>query len=122
MQLLQFLLAIMVVLLASTDVFVAAANCGVKTTSTTAATDDLRAVNLAAASPDASPTVEERAGASTGAAARAIGGSSVHVNGGQGGTASDETVTVTTFNGNGLFQRMGKWWGRAFDHGRRLRQ
>ncbi|KAF1773978.1 hypothetical protein GQ600_25415 [Phytophthora cactorum] len=122
MQLIQFILAVIVVLLASSCDFATAAKCGVKT-----ATDNLRtaepiqAINLAA-----SPATDEERGAqNAGAAARVIGGASVPVNGPP-ATVGGEMVTVTTFNGNGFFQRMGKWLKRTLDSGdektRRIRQ
>ncbi|KAG1689093.1 hypothetical protein DVH05_002862 [Phytophthora capsici] len=122
MQLLQLLLALVLVLLGTTGDFANGAKCGVKT----ASIDNLRTsepidgMNLAA-SPDTTYTQEERAGTNHGGAGRAIGGASVPVNGPT-ETATGKQITVTTYNGNGIFQRVGKWWNRTFGGTRRLRQ
>ncbi|KAE9331735.1 hypothetical protein PF008_g15287 [Phytophthora fragariae] len=113
MQLIHLLFVTMVLLLASSDTFVAASKCGIKTTAA-------GQVANKALSEDATPKLkltkltasdEERTGVNTGAAACVVGGGAVPINGPTGGA---EMVTVTTFNGNGVWQRMQKWWGGLF--------
>ncbi|KUF79530.1 hypothetical protein AM587_10002571 [Phytophthora nicotianae] len=115
----------MLVLLPSSIDMVNAANCGAKTTTDNLRTvEPVQAVSLAE-SPDFAAAEEERGAQHAGAAARVVGGASVPVNGPP-STVGDEMVTVTTFDGNGFFQRVGKWWSRAFGAGneksRRIRQ
>ncbi|KAK1942452.1 hypothetical protein P3T76_005951 [Phytophthora citrophthora] len=123
MQLIQLFLVIMLVLMGTSGDFATAAKCDVKT----ATTDNLRAsepiqvMNLSASPDTTTATEEERAGANPGAAARVIGGASVPINGPV-ETATGKLVTVTKYNDNGLFQRMGKWWDSTFSRSRRLRQ
>ncbi|KAL3659247.1 hypothetical protein V7S43_015825 [Phytophthora oleae] len=122
MHLMQFFLILVVVLMGSSGDFATAAKCGVKnaTADNLRTSDPVEVMDLAA-SPGTTHTEEERAGGNPGAAARAVGGASVPANG-PAETATGDVVTVTTYNGNGLFQRMGKWWKRTFDDTRRLRQ
>ncbi|KAG6599606.1 uncharacterized protein IUM83_19771 [Phytophthora cinnamomi] len=52
---------------------------------------------------------EERGGANTGAAARAIGSNAVPLNGPVANPGTD-WVVITKYNNNGLFQRIARWW------------
>ncbi|EGZ07873.1 hypothetical protein PHYSODRAFT_339772 [Phytophthora sojae] len=116
MQLIQLLFVTMLVLLASSNAVDAASKCGVKTTvivtngaannaPSKSTNSKLELTNLAA-------NDEERgAGVNTGAAARATGAGAIPINGPSGGV---EMVTVTTFNGNGVWQKMKRWLNGLF--------
>ncbi|KAJ8577852.1 hypothetical protein ON010_g1358 [Phytophthora cinnamomi] len=113
MQLLQLLLVTIIVLLASGDVVVTASKCGVKTTATNEATNKAQPEYITPHPKltKLTATDEERGGVSIGAAARANGGAAVPIN----GPSEDvEMVTVTTYNGNGVWQKMKKWWNGMF--------
>ncbi|OWZ14101.1 hypothetical protein PHMEG_00012470 [Phytophthora megakarya] len=64
---------------------------------------------------------EERAGGTTGrsAAARTSVGGAISTN--TGSSRESEMITVTTYNGNGLRQRLLKWWKRIFGSDTELR-
>ncbi|KAF4029813.1 hypothetical protein GN244_ATG18458 [Phytophthora infestans] len=118
MQLAQFILAIIFVLLSSRGDFANAANCGATSTTNNLRTAEPIQIVSLAVSPDVDASEEERGAQNAGAAARVVGGASVPLNGPP-ATVGDEMVTVTTFNGNGVLQRVGKWWSRTFG---RIRQ
>ncbi|KAL4146031.1 hypothetical protein PRNP1_011904 [Phytophthora ramorum] len=120
MRFCQFMLVITVVLLATSS-FASASKCGVKTLS--AATENIPTVQpLSLNTLKASNHPEERIGGGRAAVAvRSIGGNAVPPNGAA--TTEGKMVTVTTYDGNGLVQRVGKWWKRTFGgkDARRLR-
>jgi hypothetical protein len=106
---LHFMLAMLVLLLATHVDITSASKCGVKTATPPAAIDN-------------NPTTphEERNKGAAGAAARTAGGA-IPANPPTG--QNPGMVTNTIYSGNGVWQRMHKWWTRTFINGtRRLRR
>ncbi|KAE8883026.1 hypothetical protein PF005_g17958 [Phytophthora fragariae] len=122
MQLAQFVLMIMVALLAGSSSFASAGKCGLKTTNNVVLVVPLTETALGKPAAPSDSSLEERGGGggTVGAAGRAIGGNAVPLNG---PVADPNTgvVVVTTFSNNGLWERIGRWWKGLFHASRRLR-
>ncbi|KAI9913227.1 hypothetical protein PsorP6_006360 [Peronosclerospora sorghi] len=122
MQLAAFLFAILILLSAIHDGRVSAVKCHVKSKGSAPIADEsvvpppIRNNHLKgslAHSTDVVPTEEERLGGGISAATRAANVMPITTTPVE---ADGKEVTMTNYSGDGLVQRLGKWWHNLFSH------
>ncbi|KAI9913220.1 hypothetical protein PsorP6_006365 [Peronosclerospora sorghi] len=122
MQLVEFLFVIMMVLFGTHDCRVSALKCHVKSTGSATIADEsmvpIRNHHLKgsrAHATDVVPEEEERAGGYLSSSTR-IGGSNAITTNNTPEETDRKQVTMTTYNGDGVVQKVEKWWHHLLSH------